>query len=245
VSVRIVAAATARALFARRRVLFLLLLAAVPILIGLLARWRGLPGEGVERTANAIEQLVVRAVLPLVALVLGTAAIGAEIEDGTVVHLLTKPVARWRILTGKLIATTPPVVVLVAGTTLVAGLIIGGDRGAATTVLALTVGVTAGAVAYTFLFVTLGVVTGRALIAGLAYVIVWEGVLAGLFEGSRSLSIREYTLSVAAALDPSGPIATDLRIDPVIAVVGLTAVIVISFAVGVARLARLELQAGD
>ena len=243
--IRIVAASTLRALFARRRILLLVLLAAVPILIGLLARWRGLPGEGVERTATAIEQLVVRAVLPLVALVLGTAAIGAEIEDGTIVHLLTKPVARWRILTGKLIATVPPVVGLAAGTTLLAGLIIGGDRGAVETVTALTIGVALGATAYTFLFVTLGVVTGRALIAGLAYVIVWEGVLAGLFEGSRSLSIREYTLAVAAWLDPAGPIATDLRIEPLNAAVGLTAVIAISYVVGVLRLSRLELQAGD
>ncbi len=243
--IRVITVATLRALFARRRVLFLLLLVAIPILIGLLARWRGLPGEGVERTANAIEQLVVRAVLPLVALVLGTAAIGAEVEDGTIIHLLTKPVPRWRIAVGKLLATTPPVVILVAGSTLIAGLAIGGDRGALTTVMALTAGVSVGAVAYTFLFVALGVLTTRALIAGLAYVIVWEGLLAGLFEGSRALSIREYTLAVAAALDPGGPLDTELRLDPVIAVVGLGAVVAISFAICVWRLSRLELQAGD
>jgi ABC-2 type transport system permease protein len=243
--IRVITVGTLRALFARRRVLFLLLLVAVPILIGLLARWRGLPGEGVERTATAIEQLVVRAVLPLVALVLGTAAIGAEVEDGTIIHLLTKPVPRWRIAVGKLLATTPPVVILVAGSTLIAGLAIGGDRGALTTVLALTAGVSVGAVAYTFLFVTLGVITTRALIAGLAYVIVWEGLLAGLFEGSRALSIREYTLAAAAALDPGGPLDIALRLDPSIAVVGLGAVVVISFAVCVWRLSRLELQAGD
>jgi ABC-2 type transport system permease protein len=243
--IRVITVGTLRALFARRRVLFLLLLVAVPILIGLLARWRGLPGEGVERTATAIEQLVVRAVLPLVALVLGTAAIGAEVEDGTIIHLLTKPVPRWRIAVGKLLATTPPVVILVAGSTLIAGLAIGGDRGALTTVLALTAGVSVGAVAYTFLFVTLGVITTRALIAGLAYVIVWEGLLAGLFEGSRALSIREYTLAAAAALDPGGPLDIALRLDPAVAIVGLGAVVVISFAVCVWRLSRLELQAGD
>ena len=31
--------------------------------------------------------------MPLVALVLGTAALGSEIDDGTVVHLLVKPIA--------------------------------------------------------------------------------------------------------------------------------------------------------
>ena len=49
-------------------------------------------------------------------------------------------------------------------------------------------------------FTALGVVTSRALVVGLAYTLLWEGVLAGLLEGTRFLSIRQGTLGVAAAL---------------------------------------------
>ena len=46
-----------------------------------------------------LDTLVVRTILPLVALIVGTAAIGSEIEDGTLVFTLVKPVpaggSRW------------------------------------------------------------------------------------------------------------------------------------------------------
>ena len=62
------------------------------------------------------------------------------------------------------------------------------------------VAVLAGGTAYAAAFTTLGVVTSRALIVGLAYTVLWEGVLAGLLEGTRYLSIRQATLGIAAAL---------------------------------------------
>ena len=40
-----------------------------------------------------LDTLVVRTVMPLVALIVGTAAIGSEIEDGTAVYLMVKPIA--------------------------------------------------------------------------------------------------------------------------------------------------------
>jgi ABC-2 type transport system permease protein len=44
------------------------------------------------------------------------------------------------------------------------------------------------------------VVTSRALIVGLLYVFIWEGVVTNLFSGTRLLSVREFTLSIADAL---------------------------------------------
>jgi len=38
-----------------------------------------------------LEGVIVSSVLPLVALVFGTAALGSELDDGTAVHILTKP----------------------------------------------------------------------------------------------------------------------------------------------------------
>ena len=56
-----------------------------------------------------------------------------------------------------------------------------------------------GALEYTAVFLALSLVTSRALIIGLAYVVVWEGVVAGLFAGTRILSIRQHALAVADA----------------------------------------------
>ena len=37
------------------------------------------------------------------ALILGTAALGSEIEDGTAVYLLTKPIPRWLVALAKIV----------------------------------------------------------------------------------------------------------------------------------------------
>ena len=55
-----------------------------------------------ENATEIVDTLVIRTVLPLIALVFGTAAIGSEIEDGTVVFLLAKPIGRWRTALAKL-----------------------------------------------------------------------------------------------------------------------------------------------
>jgi ABC-2 type transport system permease protein len=52
--------------------------------------------------------------------------------------------------------------------------------------------------------VALSLITSRALIIGLAYVVVWEGVVAALFSGTRALSVRQHTLAVSEAFGGTG-----------------------------------------
>lgn len=244
-TIGVIAGVTARALVSRRRALLMVGLVLVPVLLAVLARWRGLPGDPVERAAQVCELLIVRTVLPLVALVFGTSALGAELEDGTAIHFLTKPVSRWRIVAGKIAAAAPITMVLTVGATLATGLIIGGDRGALGVTLALAVAVAIGALLYVTVFVALSIVTPRALIIGLIYVVIWEGLLAGLFAGTQAMSIRQYTMSIAAALDPSGVIAETASLAISTAVPASILVLVAGFAIASRRLSSLELTGGD
>jgi ABC-2 type transport system permease protein len=54
-----------------------------------------------------------------------------------------------------------------------------------------------GVFAYTAVFILLSVVTRRALLVGIGYVFIWEGLVTQLFTGSRYLSIRQYCLGIA------------------------------------------------
>lgn len=240
-----VAVATLQALLSRRRAALMVLLAAVPVLVAVLGRAYGEPGDAVGQTAGMLDASVLGSLLPLVALVFGTAALGAELEDSTAIHLLTKPVARWRIVAGKALAAAPLTMLLAGGATILAGMILGGDRGAASVTLAYTLAALAGGVAYTVLFIALSIVTGRALILGLVYVVIWEEMLAGLFEGTRVLSVRQYLTGLVAAVDPSGAVGSGTPLALGVAVIGLLAVVAGSFLVAVWALERHEVTAGD
>jgi ABC-2 type transport system permease protein len=240
-----IAGVTVRSLLARRRAVLMLLLAGVPVLVGLLARLQDQTGDPLEQTADVLEALVVATLLPLLALVFGTAALGAELEDGSAIHLLTKPVARWRIVAAKILAAAPVAAGLAGSATLLTGLLVSGDQGGAGLAVAFTLAVVAGAVVYVVVFVALSVLTTRALIVGLAYVVVWEGMLAGLFEGTQILSVRQYVISFATALDPSGTMdASDALALPV-AVVGAVIVLVAALVAAIRGLERYQLAAGD
>ena len=234
-----------RALLSRRRALLMVLLAAVPVAVGMLARLRGLPGDPVERTASIVELMIVRTVLPLIALVFGTAVLGAELEDGTAIHLLTKPVARWRIVAAKILAAAPATMLLTVGATLLTGLAVGAERGTLEVTLALCVAVAVGALLYVVVSVALSVLTTRALIVGLVYVILWEGTLAGLFEGTRVLSIRQYTMSIASWLDPSAVTGSPAPLAVTTAAPAAVLVLALAFLIATRRLSSYQIAAGD
>jgi ABC-2 type transport system permease protein len=236
---------TVRALLARRRAALMLLLASLPILLGSVARVRGLSGSGAEQTATVLGSVVVATLLPLIALVFGTAAIGAELEDGTAIHLLTKPVARSRIVAAKGLAAAPVTAALLGATTVVTGLLIGAGRGGEALTLAYLVGVVVGSALYVLVFLALSVLTTRALIIGLAYIAIWEGALAGLFEGTRVLSIRQYVNAIVAALDPTGAVPDRSVLALPVALAGSVVVAVGAFILASRALARYQIRGGD
>ena len=120
---------TVRALVNRRRTLLMLLLASAPVLIALLIRVAGRPVDPERLAGNILDGLVLRTVLPLIALVFGTAALGSELEDGTATFLFTKPVPRWKIVLAKWFGAAALTTALVVPAAVIAGVLIAGDQG--------------------------------------------------------------------------------------------------------------------
>jgi ABC-2 type transport system permease protein len=198
-----IARVTMRGLLGRRRTLLMLLLAGIPILVGALVRANGGLGDPGD-VGTTLDGLVVRIILPLVALVFGTAALGSELEDGTGVHLLTKPIRRSTIIVAKVAVAGTLTALLVVPSTVVAAFLLarpGADPGGIATSLA--VGVLAGSYLYASIFAALSVITSRGLILGLGYALIWEGILAGVLPGSQVFSIREYVRGIVHAISPA------------------------------------------
>ena len=192
---------TARQLLGRRRTVLLVLVALVPVLIAVTYRLGNDTTTPAEFTAKVLlDGLIVTVLLPLTALVIGTSVLGAEFEDGTAVYLLAKPIARWRIVASKLAVATGVTAAIVLVATVVSSLIaLNGGNGQAL-VPAFSVAVVAGSLVYCTVFVLLSIVTSRAFVTGLVYVFVWEGLVTGLFSGTRVLSVHAYTVGLGGAL---------------------------------------------
>lgn len=229
---------TLRGMLGRRRTVLLVLLVGLPVLIALLIRLTG----GRPDADRVLDTLVVRAVMPLAALIVGTAVIGSEIDDGTAVYLMVKPIARWRIAVSKAIVAAGLTSILVVPAVLLTGFLLGGRGDSTTTTVAFALACLAGGSAYAVAFLALSAFTTRAFLIGLAYVLIWEGVLAGLLEGTKFLSIRQATLGLAEAFgadlpdDPLAPAVSGL----VVAVVIVGGLLLTSW-----RLARFEIRGGD
>jgi ABC-2 type transport system permease protein len=229
---------TLRGMLGRRRTLLLVLLAGLPVLVALLIRVSG----GRPDADRVLDTLVVRFVMALVALIVGTAVIGSEIDDGTAVYLMTKPIDRWKIVLSKAIVAAGLTTALVVPAVVLTGILLGGATDAMSTMFAFAVACLVGGSAYAVAFLALSVFTSRAFLIGLAYVLIWEGVLAGLLEGTKFLSIRQATLGIAAALGADIP---DEPLTPVISVLVMVVVLVGGFLLASWRLARFEIRGGD
>ena len=185
-----IARITARALFGRRR--FLLLLPLPLLLVGLAVLSAAAGGEPKNWFEPVVQALGLTVVLPVLALVVGTGVLGSEVEDGTLAHILAKPLPRREIVLSKLVVAVG-VTTLVTGVPLaLCGLIAGSARLAG----ALAVGAFVGSLAYSALFALLSLVARRPVLIGLAYVLIWESLLTNILTGTRVLSIQQYVLAV-------------------------------------------------
>lgn len=240
----VIARLTLRQLLGRRRVLLLLLLGALLVLVAFiyLLSHPGADGgfESQRFTSRLLETFGLAVLMPLVSLLLGTAALGAEIEDGTAVYLLAKPIPRWTVVLTKLAVAAGGAILLTSGPILLAGLI--GLQGLGNgMVVAFAVAAAIGSLIYCAMFLAFSLLTSRALIFGLLYVLVWEGLLAGLFPGTRTFSVRQQTLAFADGLTDVPQTVLHAQLDVTTAVVIGGILLVGATALAIWRLRRFEI----
>jgi ABC-2 type transport system permease protein len=193
---KVVASITLRAVFGRKRALIF----AIPpvILIAITLILKAARPEGAPWPGRILGDFGFSVILPLTALIIGTSVLGAEIDEGSIVHLLATPVRRSSVIVTKFIVAAVLTMAFVAVPELVAGLIATG--GVTKLAIGLFIGALAGSVIYNAVFVMLSVLTTRAIAVGLLYVLIWEVVLGNFVGGVRLLSVEQYSLGVANSI---------------------------------------------
>jgi ABC-2 type transport system permease protein len=234
---------TIRQLMGRRRTLLLLLLSALPIVLAVAFRLAD-STEITRYTRDSFIPITVTILMPLVAILFGAGTFGAEIDDGTVVYLLAKPVRRiWIILAKALSAMLMAVLLTGISTGLAAFIVLNSRVDGIRVVEAQVLAVVVGSICYASLFMTVSLFTRRALVIGIGYMLIWEGALSVLLSGIANYSIRQYAIG-AAGLIYKLPVET-ARLSPETGITLAIALVVITMILATWKLMRFELPGGD
>lgn len=188
-----------QALFGRRRGLVLMLVPA--LLIGLAVLIRVLTEQGVGY--ELVDSVGFTLALPIVALLAASAVLGPEVDDGSIVYLLAKPVSRHTVATSKYVVGWLATLAFGAVPLFVAGMVI--DASEPQRALGWLVGGAVAGTTYAALFLGLASVTRHAVVVGLLFVLLWEGLLGGLLRGIRWLDLGAWGAEVASAISSSIP----------------------------------------
>ena len=233
-----VASITLRATMGRKRAL-LFALPPVILLLVTVALKAAHPADASWPSA-VLGEFGLAVVLPLTALIIGTSVLGAEIDDGSVVHLLATPVRRSTVIFSKFLVAVALTMLFAAVPELLAGLIATG--GAGKLALGLFAGALAGSVIYNAVFVMISVLTTRAIAVGLLYLLVWESLLSNVVSGVQVLSVVQYSLGIANSIARDGNLNAHLGLATAVIMGAL--VTVATLALAIRRLAAFSLK-GD
>lgn len=199
---------TAQALLGGRRMLLMGSMSVLLVGLAVIVEAFLDPPTAADR-AQFLQVVSLGTLLPLFGLIVGTGVIGPEIDDGSIMHVLAKPVSRPKIVISKLSVAFATVTTFAVVPTVLAALVMNlGVR----TALAFGAGALAAGAVYSVLFLLLAIVTRQAVILGLVYALLWEGVVGGFVPGARNLSVQQWVLSVTESIAPQGLLEAHVRL---------------------------------
>ncbi|MFF1653450.1 ABC transporter permease [Streptomyces sp. NPDC058255] len=201
-----VARLTYRGLLGRRRALILCVLPVLLIVIS--AAVRSFSGADDQVASDLLGGFALATMVPIIGVIAGTGAIGPEIDDGSVVYLLAKPLKRPTIIFTKLIVAVAVTMAFSAVPTFIAGMILNGNG--QQIAVAYTVAALVASIAYAALFLLLGTVTRHAVVFGLVYALVWEALFGSLVSGARTLSVQQWALAVGHKVTGGDLVTSDV-----------------------------------
>jgi len=228
-----VASLTRRSLLGRNRTLVLALLPLALLALCVLARVLAGLDPDIQRELDGslapdlLGAFGIAILMPLLGLIAGTGAIGPEIDEGSIVYLLAKPLNRYSIVVTKLVVAIGVVIAFGVLPVAVAGVVLTGGLG--TVAVAFAVGALAAGVAYAAVFLALAVITRNAVVIGLIYALIWESLVGGVVPGAQALSIQQWSLAVVQRV--MGDSASRLGLDAAVGFgtgVGLLVVVTVA-----------------
>ena len=165
-----------------KRWVALLLPCAGALLFGLLAHAINASAE--RAFANVAAEGIFALVMPIAALVIGDAVLGAELRAGTFHFTWLSPAATWQIVLGRWLGGSLVALVTIAPASALAAVVAGAPSSAGPAFVAAAIG----SITYVALFVAIGCITRRTAVWSLAVVFLIERLLGAALTGIAQLS---------------------------------------------------------
>ncbi len=183
------------AIATRGRVITMLAFGLIPVVLAFFIN-RADDGGDDFVAADLLSRFGLLIYIPLVVLIFASATLGTLREERTLVYFWLRPIGRWQIAVASFVSSLLVLIPVISVPTILLAAIIGDGGDMIGILMAALIAI----VAYGALFTFLGLVTQRALVWGLIYIIVWEGFLGGLSRAAGRLSIRNYTRSALSRI---------------------------------------------
>lgn len=180
-----------------KRLIPWLLLGLICLLLAM--GWKRLDPQSTELSHySTVSLMFVFRIVALASAIFTTAIISQEVEQRTIVYLLTRPIARWKLLLIRYVASVLVVAILgVVAALLTSFGAFGGFGGHNTLLTNDMVALAMGAVSYGALFLLISLMFNRSMIICLLFAFGWETAVPNMPGSMGNLSILSHLQAIA------------------------------------------------
>ena len=233
-AIRLTHSVLLKQLITKGRLIGIAIVGALPIFLGWVIGAQS--NDPLEAGVGFVSYMGLSILVPIVALIFASASLGDTREDGTLVYLWLRPISRLSVSTGAWAASVTSALPLTVIPMTVSALLLDAGNSVVTATIITSI---LAVVAYSGLFVTLGLIVKNPVLWGLAYIFIWEAIVASFAKPAAALAVSGYSRAIITGRTN---VEFDYLFDPSQSVSILMLIIITTagIAFSSARLNRLE-----
>ncbi len=233
-AIRLTHSVLLKQLITKGRLIGIAIVGVLPILLGWVIGAQS--NDPLEAGVGFVSYMGLSILVPIVALIFASASLGDTREDGTLVYLWLRPISRLSVSTGAWAASVTIALPLTVIPMTVSALLLDAGNSVVTATMITSI---LAVVAYSGLFVTLGLIVKNPVLWGLAYIFIWEAIVASFAKPAAALAVSGYSRAIITGRTN---VEFDYLFDPSqsVSVLMLIIITIVGIAFSSARLNRLE-----
>ncbi len=233
-AIRLTHSVLLKQLITKGRLIGIAIVGVLPILLGWVIGAQS--NDPLEAGVGFVSYMGLSILVPIVALIFASASLGDTREDGTLVYLWLRPISRLSVSTGAWAASVTIALPLTVIPMTVSALLLDAGKSVVTATIITSI---LAVVAYSGLFVTLGLIVKNPVLWGLAYIFIWEAIVASFAKPAAALAVSGYSRAIITGRTN---VEFDYLFDPSqsVSILMLIIITIAGIAFSSARLNRLE-----